>query len=71
MRLAAIGIGIGLLLAVGAGSLMASLLFGVSSFDPVSFAAVAALFVGVTIAASLIPALRAARTDVMTVLRYE
>jgi putative ABC transport system permease protein len=71
LRLAAIGIGIGLLLAVGAGRLMASLLFGIDSFDPVSFAAVAALFIGVAVAASLVPARHAARADVMSVLRYE
>ncbi len=71
LRLAAIGIAIGLLLALVIGRLMASLLFGISSFDPVSFAAVAALFIGVAVAASLLPARRAARTDVMTVLRYE
>jgi predicted permease len=71
VRLAAIGIGIGLLLALGVGRLMSSLLFGISGFDPVSFAAVAALFVGVAAVASLLPARRAARTDVMTVLRYE
>jgi predicted permease len=71
LRLAAIGIGIGLLLALVVGRLMASLLFGISSFDPVSFAVVAALFIGVAALASVLPARRAARTDVMTVLRYE
>jgi ABC-type antimicrobial peptide transport system permease subunit len=59
------------LLAFGAGHLLASLLFGINSFDPVSFAAAAFLFVGAAVAASLLPARQAARTDVMTVLRYE
>jgi predicted permease len=71
LRLATIGIGLGLLLAFGAGHLLASLLFGINSFDPVSFAAAAFLFVGAAVAASLLPARQAARTDVMTVLRYE
>jgi len=71
VRLAAIGIGLGLVLSLGIGRLMASMLFGISSFDPVSFAAVAGLFVGVAVLASVLPARQAARTDVMTVLRYE
>ncbi len=71
LRLVAIGIGIGLLLALGIGRLMSSLLFGISSFDPLSFAVVATLFVAVAAVASLLPARMAARTDVMSVLRHE
>jgi ABC-type antimicrobial peptide transport system permease subunit len=71
LRLVAIGIGIGLLLALGIGRLMSSLLFGISSFDPLSFAVVATLFVAVAAIASLLPARMAARTDVMSVLRHE
>ncbi len=60
----------------GAGTLvltrvLASLLYGVRATDPVTFACVALLLVTVALAASGIPAWRAARTNPMTALRYE
>jgi predicted permease len=49
--------------------LMQGLLFGVSATDPLTFAGVALLFLVVALAASFIPARRAARIDPMTALR--
>jgi putative ABC transport system permease protein len=48
---------------------MKRLLFGVSSTDPATFVAIAALFVAVTLVAGFIPARRAARIDPMIALR--
>ena len=69
--LALSGIGIGLLLALAASQALRSLLFGVSALDPIAFAGAAALFVGISLAASYLPARRAARVDPMIALRAE
>jgi putative ABC transport system permease protein len=47
------------------------MLFGVNSYDPLTFAAVAVILAAVALAARYIPALRAARVDPMVALRYE
>jgi predicted permease len=69
--LAAAGVAIGVVGAVAATRLMRSLLFGVTSTDPATFAIVAAVLVGTALAASYIPTRRAARVDPMVALRYE
>ena len=61
MTLAAIGIAIGVVLSPMALRLTSGLLFGVGPFDPTTLVAVALLLAGVSIAASAIPAVRAAR----------
>jgi predicted permease len=70
-RLAAIGCGIGLLGAAGASSLLRSFLFGVSPFDPVVLTMAAIAVILLALAASALPAMRAASIDPMQALRGE
>jgi predicted permease len=65
------GAGLGLLAALGVTRLLGSLLVGVTSYDPVTYAGAGALLVIVALAASYVPAWRAARVDPSTALRYE
>jgi putative ABC transport system permease protein len=69
--LALIGVGIGLVLAFGAGRVVASLLYDVSPGDPVSFAAIALLLTAVASLASFLPANRAMEVDPLEALRNE
>ncbi len=71
VALAAIGAGLGLLASLALSGLLTSLLYGVSSTDPVSFAAVALFLLAVAALASYIPARRASRVDPSEALRYE
>jgi putative ABC transport system permease protein len=70
-RMALLGLLPGIFLALGLTRLMRSQLFGVTPHDPLTFAAVAMVFVMVALAACYIPARRAARVDPMVALRYE
>ena len=71
MRLAGLGLAIGLVAALGAGRMLRSMLLGVSGSDPLTFAAIGLLLAAVALAASWLPARRAARIDPMVALRYE
>ncbi len=71
MELAAIGILMGLAGAAALTRVMASLLFGISATDALTFVAVAALLAAVAFAATVIPARRATRVDPMVALREE
>ena len=69
--LLAAGLPIGVVLAIGAATLARSLLFGMKPFDPATLAAAAFGLAAVAIAASLLPARRAAALDPVTALREE
>lgn len=71
MRLVAIGALLGLGASIGFSRLLRSELFAVSPFDPLTFAATAAILIGTALLASLIPALRAAGVHPVEALRYE
>jgi ABC-type antimicrobial peptide transport system permease subunit len=75
MRSAAImlaaGLVVGTVLAFFAAREAATLLFGLKPWDPVTFAAAAALLTVVTVVASLIPSLRAANVNPIDSLRAE
>jgi ABC-type antimicrobial peptide transport system permease subunit len=66
-----LGVLLGLLGSAAAGRVLRQLVWSVSPFDPLSFAAVAVVLVLVGVQACLRPALRAARVDPVTALRYE
>jgi ABC-type antimicrobial peptide transport system permease subunit len=70
-RITAIGIGIGLVLAVGAGQFLQGILYGVNSIEPVVLATAPLILLGASLLASYIPALRATKVDPTVALRSE
>jgi putative ABC transport system permease protein len=70
-RVTGVGIAAGALAALAATRLLASMLFGVSATDPLTFILVPAAIVIVAFAASWIPAHRALRVDPILALRHE
>ena len=70
-RLVAVGLAIGLALAIAGGRLIESQLFGITTTDGSTFVGVALVLAAVAMVAILVPALRATRVDPMEALRYE
>jgi predicted permease len=71
LKLAAVGIVIGLGVSLAVTRLMAGLLYGVNPRDTIAFAASSAVVILIALVASYIPARRAMRVDPMVALRYE
>jgi putative ABC transport system permease protein len=71
MRLAAIGVGIGLVLSLALAQVLSSLLIGVSGYDVSTFILVPTLLAAVALVACYLPARRATKVDPLVALRYE
>jgi putative ABC transport system permease protein len=71
VRLAAAGIVVGTLAALATSRVLASLLYGISPFDPAAYAMACGLLLGVACLANLLPALSAARIDPLRALKTE
>ena len=71
LRLSAAGIAAGLMAALMLTEAMTSMLVGIKPTDPITFAAMAALFLLIAVAATWLPARRAAALDPSAALREE
>jgi putative ABC transport system permease protein len=71
LRLTVVGLGLGLLVALGLMRVLVSLLFDVRAYDPLTYTAVTLLLTFVALLACYIPARRAMRVDPMVALRYD
>ena len=71
LLLAGVGAALGLVAAAGLTRMMSSLLFGVTAFDPLTYAAVSVLLIAAAVLASYFPARRAMAVDPVESLRAE
>jgi len=71
MKVATLGVGVGLGTAFGATRLLKGLLFGVSALDPLTFVSGAVLLIAVALMACYLPARRAASVDPLAAIRCE
>ena len=71
LRLAVVGVALGIVAAIALTRLLQGLLFGISASDPLTFGVIAALLVGVALLACWIPARRATKVDPLEALRSE
>lgn len=71
LRLAALGVGLGLAASLGLSKLLASQLLGVTATDPLTYVLIAGLLLTTAVVASAVPALRAIRVDPVIALRGE
>jgi ABC-type antimicrobial peptide transport system permease subunit len=71
LRVASVGVAIGLVAAFGLTRFIASLLFGVKTWDPLVFFVVPIVLLGIALIAVWLPAKRASRVDSIHAVRYE
>jgi putative ABC transport system permease protein len=71
LRLAVVGVALGLLASIAFTRLLKGLLFGISESDPATFAVIAVMLVAVALLACWIPARRATKVDPLEALRSE
>jgi putative ABC transport system permease protein len=71
LKLALLGVAVGIVLALGATRLIATFLYSVKPSDPLTYTAVAAVLIAVALLAAFLPARRATKVDPLTALRYE
>ena len=71
LRLAAVGASVGLALSVGASLALRGMLFGIGAGDPLTYATVVALVVGIAALAGVLPARRAARISPLVAMKAD